>query len=366
MESQPRGFRFSPNTAPGTQGESITHLAYHERMFCMPDSKFMSTVLVVGGAGFIGSHVNQALLQRGYRTVVLDNLKRGHRDAALGGEFFQGEMANPVLLEKIFSSYKIDAVLHFAALTDVGESVQEPLKYYKNNVSDSLPLLEMMHRHQVHCFIFSSSAAVYGLPREPLLTEESICLPISPYGYSKWMLERILNDTEKACKIKFCCLRYFNAAGGDPAGVLKYYPRKESNLLPLILDAVQSPSKEIMIYGTDYPTEDGTCIRDYIHVADLATAHVAAMEQLFEGAPSNIYNLGTGKGHSVREVIAAAERIVGCSVGVKEGPRRAGDPPILVANAEKAYHLLKWHPKYPGLDQMVQHAWQARQRESHV
>jgi UDP-glucose 4-epimerase len=317
-------------------------------------------VLIVGGAGFIGSHVNQALLQRGYQTIVLDNLSKGDQDATKGAVFFQGEMSNEVLLEKIFSAYKIDAVMHFAAFTDVGESVHYPLLYYTNNVGSTLTLLNVMQRHDVSLFIFSSSAAVYGIPQQVPLTEEDRCIPINPYGESKWMVEKILKDMGTTGGMRSCCLRYFNAAGGDPSGALQYYTRKESNLIPLILNTLGNPLLQITLYGTDYSTPDGTCIRDYIHVVDLASAHIMAMEHLLKGAPSSIYNLGTGRGFSVKEVIQAVEKVTGQKVNVKVGPRREGDPPQLVADARKAERELGWMPIHSSLEEIIRDAWFAR------
>lgn len=322
-------------------------------------------VLVVGGAGFIGSHVN-ALLQRcGYQTVVLDNLSRGNPKAVQKGIFIQGDIQNSALLDEIFTTYPIDAVMHFAAFTEVGESVTEPIMYYKNNVMATLNLLESMHKHRVHTFIFSSSAAIFGMPQEKLVTETHPCQPISPYGQTKLMVEEILRDLDHAYALKSCCLRYFNAAGGDPRGEIKNYKTKEANLIPILLRKLRNieynpnANECISIFGTDYPTPDGTGVRDYIHVEDLASAHIAAMERLFNGAPSCNYNLGNGQGFSVREVIAAATKVTGIEIKVMEGPRREGDPAFLIANSKKAMEELGWQPHYPELETIVEHAWQA-------
>lgn len=318
-------------------------------------------VLVVGGAGFIGSHVVKMLHQAGYQTIALDNLSRGDVRMLQWGLFVQGDLSDAKLLDKIFTEYPIDAVMHFAALTDVGESVTQPLKYFVNNVSNTLTLLDAMQRHFIKTFVFSSSAAIFGIPKEGKITESHPCNPINPYGESKLMVEKILPDLDRAYGIRSCCLRYFNAAGGDPARILKNYnfPRKESNLIPIILKNLKQPGSFVTINGTDYPTPDGTCIRDYIHIEDLGTAHITAMEQLLQGAPSNQYNLGNGRGFSIREVIHAACQVTGKELKVKEGPRRPGDPPILVADSQKAQKELHWKPRYPSLEAMIEHAWKA-------
>ena len=320
----------------------------------MPQQK----ILVVGGAGFIGSHVNKRLDQKGYQTIVFDNLSQGAREAATRGAFFLGDTANSADLDKIFSTHKIDAVMHFAALIDVGESVKDPSKYYHNNVCNTLNLLDAMRRFDVKNIIFSSSAAIFGVPQTPILAETHACSPINPYGESKLTVEKILHSFDHAYGIRSCCLRYFNAAGGDPEGEVKNYKKKETNLIPLILKSLKNQGS-ITIFGTDYPTTDGTCIRDYIHVNDLADAHISAMEKLLTGAPSMQYNLGNGHGFSVREVIAATEKVTGLKVKVIEGARREGDPPVLVADSTKAQKELHWKPLYPQLEQMISHAWKA-------
>lgn len=319
----------------------------------------MKTILVTGGAGYIGSHVNQQLNQAGYNTLVLDNLSRGHKASVKSGSFIEGEISDQKLLDQIFSKNTIAAVMHFAAFIDVGESVTNPGKYYQNNVLATLILLEAMQKHQVKNFIFSSTAAIFGIPKEEIITENHVKNPINPYGRSKLMVEMILSDYDKAYQMKSCSLRYFNAAGGDPDGNIKTIEKKESNLIPLILKSLKNKEGFITIYGTDYNTKDGTCIRDYIHVNDLASAHILSMEKLFTTQQSAQYNLGNGNGFSVREVISAAEKVTGLKVNVKEGMRRPGDPPILVANSSKAQKELHWHPQYPKLEQMIDHAWKA-------
>lgn len=318
----------------------------------------MTTILITGGAGFIGSHVNQLLHQNNYQTVVLDNLSLGSRDAVIKGAFIQGDIGNGDDLKRVFENYKIDAVMHFAALTDVGASITSPHDYYTNNVVYTLNLLNAMRHYNVKTCVFSSSAAIFGLPKQARITEDHPCNPINPYGRTKLIIEEILHDYDQAFGIKFTCLRYFNAAGGDPSGQIKNYKKKESNLIPLALRSLLF-NKELSIYGTDYPTPDGTCIRDYIHVADLAAAHLLALQRLDKNRKSANYNLGNGSGFSVREVIEAIERVTGKKLKAVDGPRRPGDPPILVADSQKARRELNWQPSYADLDTMIMHAWKA-------
>lgn len=313
------------------------------------------TILVVGGAGFIGSHINKMLHKAGYQTVVLDNLSRGYQEAVLYGTFVKGDLTDSEVLNHIFANYSIAAVMHFAAFIDVGESVKDPAKYYLNNVNATLNLLMAMLRYQVKTFVFSSTAAIFGHPVKPLIDEEHPCHPISPYGKTKWMIEKMLEDFEAAYGVRFCCLRYFNAAGGDPEGEIKNYQTRTSNLIPRILLSLDNPESFVTIYGTHYPTPDGTCIRDYIHIDDLGRAHLAALEKLLAGAPSNDYNLGSGTGFSVREIVHAIESILGVNVRVIEGKERAGDPAILLADSGKASRELNWHPRY-SLRQIIEHA----------
>lgn len=317
-------------------------------------------VLVTGGAGFIGSQVNKMLLDAGYQTVVLDNLSRGFQEMVKKGTFVQGDLNDKESLKLLFKRYPIDSVMHFAAFTSVGESVQKPALYYQNNVANTLNLLEAMVEAGVKKLVFSSSAAVYGIPQKMPLAEDHPCNPINPYGETKWMVEKILKDFDRAYGLKFCALRYFNAAGGDPDGVLKQLKTDSSNLIPIILTCLnQIPQKPVTIFGTDYPTPDGTCIRDYIHVWDLGAAHIAALENLQKGESSNIYNLGNGSGYSVREVLTAAEKVTGLKIKVIEGDRRPGDPPVLIADSSRAQKELNWKPIYPFLDKIIEHAWKA-------
>lgn len=315
-------------------------------------------ILIVGGAGFIGSHVNKMLSRKGYSTLVLDNLSRGHQATVRYGSFIEGDLADSNTLKSIFETYTIQAVMHFAAHLDVRESVHDPAKYYLNNVSHTLNLLTMMMRYEVKKLILSSSAAIFGTPVQPFIQEDHPCHPINPYGESKWMIEKILRDFEVAYGLKFCCLRYFNAAGGDPEGEIKNYQIQTFHLIPRILLSLKKPCEPLMVYGTDYPTPDGTCVRDFIHIEDLSHAHIMAMEQLLAGAASNYYNLGNGKGFSVREVIHAVERVLNQKVQVVEGARRPGDPAVLLADSSKAARQLGWQPRY-SLDEMIRHAWEA-------
>jgi UDP-glucose 4-epimerase len=316
------------------------------------------TILVVGGAGFVGSHVNKMLHNSGYATVVFDNLSHGDSRAVTQGHFVKGDIGSSRDLEQVFSRYSIDAVMHFAALIDVRESIADPAKYYHNNVGGTLNLLESARKRGVHFFIFSSSAAIFGIPKAPFVSEEHACEPINPYGESKLMVEKILQSYDYAYGLKSSCLRYFNAAGGDPDGKVKTYVRKETNLIPIILQSLKS-GKPVMIFGTDYPTPDGTCIRDYVHVNDLGRAHIIAMERLFEGGSSSCYNLGNGSGFSVKDVIRTAERVTGLKANIIEGKRRLGDPAVLVADAGKAMRELHWKPEFPSLEVMISHAWLA-------
>lgn len=317
------------------------------------------TILIVGGAGYIGSYVNKILHLKGYRTVVFDNLSRGCRSNASYGDFFQGDLSNIPDLKSVFRKNHFDAIMHFAAFADVGESVQNPAKYYKNNVSGTLNLLEMALKFGVLTFIFSSSAAIFGLPQAPSIDEKHPCNPINPYGESKWMVEKILHDFDIAYGLKSCCLRYFNAAGADPEGQLRWIGRKESNLIPLLLKSINPSEKRVTIFGNDYPTPDGTCIRDYIHIHDLAVAHILGLEKLWMDRKSSAYNLGNGKGFSVKNVVEAVQQVVGKSLPIIEGARRMGDPPILIANPAKAERELGWHPQYTDLKTMIQHAYEA-------
>ncbi len=314
-------------------------------------------ILVVGGAGYIGSHINKMLCGKGYQTVVFDNLVYGHREAVIQGILEEGDLADSRRLNEVFEKYEIDTVFHFAAYAYVGESVGNPAKYYNNNVANTLHLLDAMVQHGVRNIIFSSTCASYGVPDTIPITEEMPQRPINPYGASKLMVERILSDYHKAYHLNYCCLRYFNAAGADPDGKLGESHNPETHLIPLVLAAAAGDREDIQVFGTDYPTKDGSCIRDYIHVADLADAHFRSMNYLKNRGGSICLNLGNEAGTSVLEVIKAAQNITGQNIPVKLCGRRPGDPPILVGSAEKAKELLGWNPQYGDIQTILRHAW---------
>jgi len=310
-------------------------------------------VLVTGGAGYIGSHVCKCLAQAGYSPVTYDNLVNGHRWAVKWGPFEDGDINDRKRLDEVFKQYKPLAVMHFAAYAYVGESVQDPGKYYHNNVSGSITLLEAMRDHKIDKIIFSSSCATYGIPDGIPISENHPQNPVSPYGASKLMIERVISDFGHAHEIKSVFLRYFNAAGADPDGDLGEVHDPETHLLPLVIKAALGQIPCIDIYGIDYATPDGTAIRDYIHVTDLASAHKNALTYLLEGGENIALNLGTGRGHSVREVVSTVEKITGKTVPVREAPRRPGDPPMLISDAVKAIDILKWQPQYSDLRTIV-------------
>lgn len=314
-------------------------------------------VLVVGGAGYIGSHMVLALRQAGHEVVTLDNLSTGHRDAVLAGEWVLGDLADPVALEALFSGRRFEAVLHFASSIQVGESVRQPLLYYQNNVANTLNLLQAMVRHGVRRLIFSSTAALFGNPVRPRIDETHPRQPINPYGRSKWMVEQVLADADQAHGLRSICLRYFNAAGADPLARVGERHEPETHLIPLVLQAASGRRPDITVHGTDYDTPDGTCVRDYIHVADLAEAHLLALETLARKDSSDAFNLGNGNGYSVQQVIDSVRRVTGRDVTVRHGPRREGDPAVLVADSARAQALLDWRPRHADLDTIVNHAW---------
>ena len=314
-------------------------------------------ILVCGGAGYIGSHINKQLHMEGYETVVFDNLVYGHREAVKWGTFVRGDLANQADIEAVFSSYKIDAVFHFAAYAYVGESVTEPEKYYYNNVVNTLNLLHVMKQHGCNRIIFSSTCATYGEPERVPITEDMAQNPINPYGRTKLMVEEIFKDYQKAYGLQFAVLRYFNAAGADPDGEIGESHHPETHIIPLVLDAASGKREDIRVFGTDYTTKDGSCIRDYIHVTDLADAHLRALHYLEEGKPGDFFNLGNAIGTSVLEVIASAKRVTGRDFKVTLADRRAGDPAKLVGSSEKARQVLGWKPRYGDIDTIVEHAW---------
>lgn len=314
-------------------------------------------ILVVGGAGYIGSHMVKMLLDAGQSVVTLDNLANGHRDAVLGGEFVLGDLDDTVLLDGLFRSHNFDAVMHFASFIQVGESVKDPAKYYRNNVVCTLNLLDAMVTHGVRKFIFSSTAAIFGEPCYTPIDEAHPREPINPYGRSKLMVEQVLADYDLAYGLKSVCLRYFNAAGADPDGRLGERHDPETHLIPLVLQAAAGQRESISVYGDNYATPDGSCIRDYIHVADLCEAHFLALKYLFNRNRSAAYNLGNGRGFSVHEVIDSARRVTGKTIHVVRESRRDGDPAVLVADSSLAREVLGWKPKHSDLDAIVGHAW---------
>jgi UDP-glucose 4-epimerase len=315
-------------------------------------------VLVVGGAGYIGSHMVKMLLGAGHEVVTLDNLSSGHRDAVLGGVFVEGDLADSDCLNNVFKQYTPDAVMHFASFIQVGESVRKPDIYYRNNVTNTLNLLDAMREFEVNKFIFSSTAAVFGEPDYVPIDEAHPNRPLNPYGRSKLMIEQVLADYDKAFDLRSVCLRYFNAAGADPDGQLGERHDPETHLIPLILQAASGRRENIQVFGRDYDTPDGTCIRDYIHIVDLCSAHLAALEHLNSGGESDRFNLGNGEGFSVQEVITAVQQVSGRAVTVINGPRREGDPARLVADSTRARNILMWRPKFTDLETIVAHAWQ--------
>ena len=314
-------------------------------------------ILVVGGAGYIGSHMCKYLSQNGFTPIVLDNLVYGHRRAVKWGPLIQGSMENKPILDMIFTDYEITAVMHFAAFAYVGESVTNPGKYYDNNVAATISLLETMRKHNVSKFIFSSTCATYGEPVEIPIRETHPQAPINPYGRSKLMVEQILDDYQNAYGLTSISLRYFNAAGADPDGEIGEDHNPETHLIPIILQTALGKRDKITVFGDDYSTEDGTCIRDYIHVTDLSQAHLLALEKLMNDYPGGKYNLGNGDGHSVRQVIDAAQEVTGSNIPSKVVERRPGDPAVLIGSSEKAVQELGWKPRFADLKNILGTAW---------
>jgi UDP-arabinose 4-epimerase len=310
-------------------------------------------ILVAGGVGYIGSHTCKALARAGYRPVAYDNLSYGHREAVRWGPLVEGDLEDRALLADTLQRHRIGAVMHFAAFAYVGESMRRPGLYFRNNVANTLNLLEAMQAAGVSCLVFSSTCATYGVPERVPIDEANPQAPINPYGESKLMVERMLRWFAEAHGTRYAALRYFNAAGADPEGEIGEDHDPETHLIPLVLDAAMGARPHIEIFGTDYPTPDGTAIRDYIHVQDLAEAHVLALDRLLAGAPPMALNLGTGRGHSVREVIAAVERVTGTRVPRRETARRPGDPAVLVADPRLAQEALGWRPALSDLDRIV-------------
>ena len=323
----------------------------------------MRTILVTGGAGYIGSHACKALSKAGYTPVAYDNLCFGHDWAVKWGPLEQGNILDRARVDEVFARHRPAAVMHFAAFAYVGESVTDPGKYYRNNVVGSLTLLEAMRDHGVGTIVFSSTCATYGVPDAIPIKEDAPQRPINPYGASKLMAERMIQDFAVAHELKFALLRYFNASGADPDNQIGESHDPETHLIPLVLDAASGRRPSITVFGSDYDTPDGTCVRDYIHVADLASAHICALEALQRGSPSDAYNLGNGLGASVNEVIDVAQRVTGLTVPVVRGPRRAGDPAVLITDSSKARDELGWVPAISDLAHIVGTAWAWHQRQ---
>jgi UDP-glucose 4-epimerase len=314
-------------------------------------------IFIAGGAGYIGSHINKLLYQKGHRTVVFDNLSLGHKDFVKWGNFVLGDLSDREQIRECFLKYPIDAVMHFSAYASVEESVQDPSKYYNNNVINTINLLDTMVEFEIDSLIFSSSCAIYGIPEEVPIKETHPKNPVNPYGKSKLIVEEIFNDYDRAYGLKTISLRYFNAAGADPEGDIGERHDPETHLIPLAIYAALGKREDIKIFGTDYPTGDRTCIRDYIHVTDLADAHIRALEYLKSTQKSNMFNLGNGSGYSVKEVIETVKRVSKKDFAVVESERRPGDPPVLIADSQKATKELKWKPGHSELETIVKTAW---------
>lgn len=315
-------------------------------------------VLVTGGAGYIGSHVCKALFAAGHAPIVFDNFSTGHRWAVKWGPLVEGDLCSPQAIAAAIRDFDIEAVIHLAASSAVGESVAHPRKYFENNVRNTINLLGVMLDAGVNYLVFSSTAAVYGVPERVPISEEHVVAPVNPYGTTKAAIERMLSEYSTAYGQRYVALRYFNASGADIMGEIGESHRPETHLVPIAIEAALGLRPELVLFGTDYPTADGTAVRDYVHVMDLAVAHVQALDYLVSGGTSTHLNLGTGRGYSVREVIEAVERATGFPVPVVEAPRRKGDPPVLVADSRRASVTLDWAPEYSDLDRIVRSAWE--------
>ncbi|MFZ5425073.1 MAG: UDP-glucose 4-epimerase GalE [Patescibacteria group bacterium] len=314
-------------------------------------------ILVTGGAGYIGSHMNKYLNEKGINTVVLDDLSNGFEELVKWGAFEKANLLNKQQLDSVFDKYDFEAVIHFAAFADVADSVSNPGKYYRNNVLGTLNLLDSMREHNVNTLVYSSTSATYGMPEEMPILETQNQDPINPYGMSKLFTEKILTDYAKAYGLKFVAFRYFNAAGCAADSEIGEMHQPEHHLIPLVLDAALGIRDSIKIFGTDYATKDGTCLRDYVHVTDLAQAHLKAVEYLQSGGNSDFFNLGLGYGFTVKEIIEAAKEVTGVNFKVDEAPRRAGDPPELCSGGKKAREVLNWEPEYNSIKDIIQTAW---------
>lgn len=324
----------------------------------------MKNILVIGGAGYIGSHMVRMLAKQGYSPVVFDNLSKGHREAVANYPFELGDLGDKARLTEVFKKYGIEAVMHFAAFAEVGESVKEPSKYYHNNVAKVLDLLDALVENDIKYFVFSSTAATFGEPIRPKIDESHPQNPINPYGNTKLMVEKILADFDTAYNLKATALRYFNASGADDSGEIGESHNPETHLIPIVLQAAAGKRASIKMFGTDYPTPDGTCVRDYVHVNDLARAHILALEKMFKDNVSERFNLGSGNGFSVAEIVKEAKRITGIDFTVEKAPRRDGDPAVLVADSAKAERILGWKPQY-NLTRIIETAWNWEQHRKY-
>ncbi len=324
----------------------------------------MDTVLVTGGAGYIGSHVVKNLAAEGYRVVVFDNLSTGFRDSVLAGDLVVGDLADSAALDELLRTFRPAAVMHFAANIEVGESVRDPLKYYRNNAANTVNLLAALAREGVRKCIFSSTAAVYGIPDTIPIRESEPIRPINPYGQAKAFVEKVLEDCSRSGDIDYVSPRYFNASGADPQGRIGERHTPESHLIPLTLKAARGARRNITVFGSDYATPDGTCVRDYIHVEDLSSAHLLALEHLLQGGESGAFNCGYGHGYSVSEVIETAKRVTGVEIPVELSGRRPGDPPVLVADSTGLQQALHWKPRHDDLEFIVRTAWEWERKQS--
>ncbi|NET56388.1 MAG: UDP-glucose 4-epimerase GalE [Symploca sp. SIO2E6] len=328
-------------------------------------SQAKETILVTGGAGYIGSHTVLALLRAGYDVVILDNLEYGHRELVenvLKVPLIVGDINHRPTLDQLFATHNIAAVMHFAAYISVGESVKDPAKYYRNNVSGTLTLLQAMLAAKIKHIVFASTCSIYGMPQQVPMTEEHPIAPINPYAMTKQMVEQILYDFDRAYNLRSVVFRFFNASGANPEGLLGEDHNPETHLIPLVLLTALGKRESISIWGTDYPTPDGTCLRDYVHVSDLANAYLLGLKYLLAGGKSEVFNLGNGNGFSVKQVIETASSVTGQEIKVIECDRRLGDPPILVGSSEKVRQILGWHPQYPDISNIVLHAWRWHQK----
>lgn len=324
----------------------------------------MKNILVIGGAGYIGSHVVKMLTAKGYTPIVFDNLSKGHKEAVPNFPLEVGDLGDKARLADVFKKYQIEAVMHFAAFIEVGESVKEPSKYYHNNVAQVLNLLDAMVENNIKYFIFSSTAATFGEPIHNSIAENHPQLPINPYGNTKLMVEKMLADFDTAYGLKSTTLRYFNASGADDSGTIGESHSPETHLIPLVLQVAAGKRPAIKVFGTDYPTPDGTCIRDYVHVNDLARAHILALEKMVKENKRDHFNLGSGSGFSVAEIIKEAKKITAVDFKVELAPRRAGDPAVLIADSSKAQKLLGWQPEY-SLSRIIETAWKWEQNRQY-